>query len=112
MRQPKLARCLIRMHGQADAILAYADNLERVLFNTILAVKPPDSDGDYPYYSTYSAGGEKTFYSKKWPCCSGTLAQTVADYPLNLYFQSADGLYVNLYATVACGLRMRARRWK
>ncbi len=54
-------------------------------------------DGDYPYYSTYSPVAEKVFYSKKWPCCSGTLAQTVADYPLNLYFQSADGLYVNLY---------------
>ena len=75
----------------------YADNLERVLFNTILAVKPPDSDGDYPYYSTYSPVATKVYYGKKWPCCSGTLVQTVADYPLNLYFQSDDGLYVNGY---------------
>ena len=28
----------------------------------------------------------QSLLSKKWPCCSGTLAQTVADYPLNLYF--------------------------
>jgi uncharacterized protein len=68
-----------------------------VLFNTILAAKVPDSDGNYPYYSTYSSVAEKVFYPKKWPCCSGTLAQTVADYPLNLYFQSTDGLYINLY---------------
>jgi DUF1680 family protein len=75
----------------------YADNLERVLFNTILAVKPPDSDGDYPYYSTYSADATRVFYSKKWPCCSGTLAQTVADYPLNIYLHRAGAIYVNLY---------------
>ena len=93
----KLARYLIRF-TEAPKDTAHADNLERVLFNTILAVKRPDSDGDYPYYSTYSPVADKVFYSKKWPCCSGTLAQTVSDYPLNLYFQSADGLYVNLYA--------------
>ncbi|HEY4381945.1 MAG TPA: beta-L-arabinofuranosidase domain-containing protein [Acidobacteriaceae bacterium] len=92
----KLARYLIRF-TEAPKNTVHGDNLERVLFNTILAVKPPDSDGGYPYYSTYSPAAEKVFYSKKWPCCSGTLAQTVADYPMNLYFQSADGLYVNLY---------------
>jgi len=92
----KLARSLIRF-TDAPKDTQHADNLERVLFNTILAVKPPDSDGDYPYYSTYSPAAQKTYYSKKWPCCSGTLAQTVADYPLNLYFHAVDGLYVNLY---------------
>lgn len=92
----KLARYLIRFTDAPKDTL-HADNLERVLFNTILAVKPPDSDGDYPYYSTYSPRAEKIYYSKKWPCCSGALAQTVADYPLNLYFHAADGLYVNMY---------------
>ena len=92
----KLARYLIRFTA-APKDTRHADNLERVLFNTILAVKLPDSDGEYPYYSTYSPVATKVFYQKKWPCCSGTLAQTVADYPLNLYFQSADGLYINLY---------------
>ena len=92
----KLARYLIRLTA-SPANTSHADNLERVVFNTILAVKPPDSDGDYPYYSTYSPGAQKVFYARKWPCCSGTLAQTVADYPLNLYFQADDGLYVNLF---------------
>ncbi len=92
----KLARYLIRFTS-TPADTGHADNLERILYNTILAVKPPDSDGDYPYYSTYSPVAQKVFYSKKWPCCSGTLAQTTADYPLNLYFQSDDGLYVNGY---------------
>ena len=89
----KLARYLLRFTGDPR----YGDNLERVVNNTILAVKPPDSDGDYPYYSTYSPSGAKVFYQKKWPCCSGTLVQTVADYVLNIYFRSKDGIYVNLY---------------
>lgn len=75
----------------------HADNLERVLFNAILAVRMPDSDGDYPYYSTYSNSARKAFYPSKWPCCSGTLVQTVADYPLNIGFASDDGLYIVLY---------------
>jgi len=90
----KLARYLLRFTGDAK----YGDNLERVLYNTILAAKNPDSDGDYPYYSTYSPVATKVYYQRKWPCCSGTLVQTVADYVLNIYFKSADGLIVNLYS--------------
>lgn len=95
----KLARYLIRTSDDSRLTAQYGDNLERVLYNTILAVKSPDSDGDYPYYSTYSAGAEKVYYKKKWPCCSGTLVQTVADYPLNIYFRAAakNAVYVNLY---------------
>ncbi|QHN02964.1 hypothetical protein FTO74_05970 [Granulicella sp. WH15] len=92
----KLARYLVRF-TPAPKDTQHGDNLERVLYNTILAVKSPDSNGDYPYYSTYSPVAQKVYYQKKWPCCSGTLVQTVADYPLNLYFQSSDGLYVNQY---------------
>jgi len=89
----KLARYLLRFTGDPQ----YGDNLERVLYNTILAAKMPNNDGDYPYYSTYSPSAKKVYYQRKWPCCSGTLVQTVADNPLNLYFQSPTGLYVNLY---------------
>jgi DUF1680 family protein len=37
------------------------------------------------------------YYKQKWPCCSGTLVQTVADYPLNICMGANDGLYVMLY---------------
>ena len=89
----KLNRYLMRFTGDGK----YGDSLERVLWNTILSAKLPDSDGDYPYYSTYSPSGTKVYYGKKWPCCSGTLVQTVADYVLNAYFGSDEGLHVNLY---------------
>ncbi|SEG52969.1 hypothetical protein SAMN05421819_3328 [Bryocella elongata] len=91
----KLSRYLLRSARPTST--AHADYLERVLFNTILASLPPDSDGGYFYYSTYSPGAVKVYYQKKWPCCSGTLVQTVADYPLNLGFTSDDGYYVTLY---------------
>ena len=90
----KLARYLLC----ATADGRYGDGMERVVYNALLAVKEPDSDGDYPYYSSYGARARKVFYPVKWPCCSGTLVQGVADYVKNIYFRSADGVVVNLYA--------------
>ncbi|HZQ45147.1 MAG TPA: beta-L-arabinofuranosidase domain-containing protein [Acidobacteriaceae bacterium] len=91
----KLARYLLQTATPRSTV--HADNLERVLFNAILAVRFPDSDGDYPYYSTYSPAAQKVFYKSKWPCCSGTLVQTVADYPLNIGLVASDGFCVTLY---------------
>jgi DUF1680 family protein len=90
----KLARALLCATGDGR----YGDGLERIMYNALLAVKEPDSDGDYPYYSSYAAKSEKAYYAQKWPCCSGTLVQGVADYVKNIYFRSQDGVVVNLYA--------------
>ncbi|HTS63145.1 MAG TPA: beta-L-arabinofuranosidase domain-containing protein [Candidatus Acidoferrales bacterium] len=76
----------------------YGDGLERALFNTILGALDPDDDGGYFYYSDYQAGARKRYYQRKWPCCAGTLFQSVADYPIDLYFHDPGGIYVNLYA--------------
>lgn len=89
----KLARYLTRFTGRP----VYGDGLERTLYNTMLATRLPDSDGNYPYYSSYAADADKKYYQQKWPCCSGTLVQGVADYVLNLYFHDDDALVVNMY---------------
>jgi hypothetical protein len=89
----KLARYLLCATGDAR----YGDGLERVLLNGVLAAKEPDPAGDSPYYSTYGAQARKVFYPKRWPCCSGTLVQGVADYVKNIYFHASDGVAVNLY---------------
>jgi DUF1680 family protein len=89
----KLARYLLRATGDAR----YGDGLERVVYNALLAVKAPNDAGDYPYYSTYGEHAVKEYYPHKWPCCSGTLVQGVADYVLNIFFQAANALYVNLF---------------
>jgi DUF1680 family protein len=93
----KLARYLLCATGDGR----YADGMERVLFNALLAVKDPDSDGDYPYYSTYGNRARKVYYQKKWPCCSGTLVEGVADYVKDLYFLAPDGVAVAFYASSA-----------
>lgn len=90
----KLARYLTAFTGDPR----YGDGLERVLLNTILGALDPDDDGGYFYYSDYQSGAKKSYYKQRWPCCAGTLLQSVADFPLNVYFQEPRGLYVNLYA--------------
>jgi len=89
----KLARYLLRFTGEAR----YGDGLERVLYNTVLGALPPSGDGHFFYYSDYHSTTQKRYYGEKWPCCSGTLPQVVADYVISAYFRSADGIYVNLF---------------
>ena len=89
----KLARYLLRFTGEGR----YGDGLERVLYNTILASKDPGADGEYFYYSDYQSGAQKGYYKRKWPCCSGTLAQGVADYLIGIYFRGPNSIYVNMF---------------
>jgi len=90
----KLARYLLAFTADAR----YGDGLERVLLNTVLGAIDPGADGEYFYYSDYHAQARKGYYKRKWPCCAGTLLQSVADYPLNLYFRGPESIYVNLFA--------------
>lgn len=89
----KLARYLLRLTGEAR----YGDGLERVLYNTLLASRDPNGQGDFFYYSDYHPLVKKTYYPHKWPCCAGTLVQGVADHLISIYFQGDDGIYVNLF---------------
>ena len=89
----KITRYLLRVTGDSR----YGDSMERVLYNTVLGVKPILEDGSTFYYSDYSTSGRKTYHHDKWPCCSGTLPQITADYGISSYFASANGLHVNLY---------------
>jgi DUF1680 family protein len=92
--QSKLARYLLAITGDSR----YGDGLERVLYNTILGAIDPDDDGGYFYYSDYHEQARKGFYKRKWPCCAGTLIESIADYPVNVYFANGTGIAVNLYA--------------
>jgi uncharacterized protein len=89
----KLARYLLRFTGEAR----YGDGLERVLYNTILGALDPDGEGRFFYYSDYHASTQKRYFGDKWPCCSGTLPQAVADYLISSYFWGDDAIYVNLF---------------
>lgn len=89
----KLARYLLRFTGESR----YGDGLEQIIYNALLASKDPGGDGEYFYYSDYQAMARKGYYKKKWPCCSGTLIQSVADYALDIYFHRGTSLYVIFY---------------
>ena len=88
-----LDRYLLRFTGDPK----YGDNMERVLYNGMLATLPMQADGRTFYYSDYRPGAKKAYFREAWPCCSGTYAQITADYPLDIYFHDARGLYVNLF---------------
>ena len=89
----KLTRYLMRVTGDSR----YGDRMERVMYNTILGAKPLLADGSTFYYSDCNFHAHKIYKPNRWPCCSGTLPQVAADYRINTYFHSADGLYVNLF---------------
>lgn len=88
-----LDRYLLRFTGNPK----YGDNMERVLYNGMLATLPMQADGRTFYYSDYKPGTRKAYFREVWPCCSGTYAQITADYPLDIYFHDDRGLYVNLF---------------
>jgi len=89
----KLTRYLLRVTRDSR----YGDSMERVMYNTILGVKPLEADGRAFYYSDYNFKGRKVYSSHRWPCCSGTMTQVAADYRINTYFRDGRGVYVNLY---------------
>jgi len=89
----KLTRYLLRVTQDAR----YGDSMERMMYNTILGVKPLERDGRTFYYSDYNFKGKKVYSNHRWPCCSGTMPQVAADYRINTYFHDSGGVYVNLY---------------
>lgn len=91
--QFKLTRYLMRATGDSR----FGDNMERVLYNTVLGSKPLQPDGRAFYYSDYQPNAQKAYFSLAWPCCAGTLPQIAADYHISIYLQRHDGLAVNLF---------------
>jgi DUF1680 family protein len=97
----KLVRYLMTFTGEAR----YGDWSERLFYNGIGAALPMLPDGRTFYYSDYRLGGGRKIYGSqhllvvdwRWPCCSGTFPQVVADFHNILYFKGTDGLYVNLF---------------
>lgn len=96
----KLTRYLLRI--TKDSV--YGDSMERVMYNTVLGAKPLRTNGQSFYYSDYSPGARKVYFTGaegiapgEWPCCSGTLPQIAADYRISTYFHDENGVFVNLY---------------
>ncbi len=89
----KLARALLRATRDGR----YGDSMERVLLNTTAGVLPLRADGGSFYNADYNTLGKRVYSQHKWPCCSGTFPQVVADYGVNGYLRDAEAVWVNLY---------------
>ena len=89
----KLTRYLLRVTRDGH----YGDSMERVMLNTVLGALPLQADGRSFYYSDYNVVGKRAYSGNRWPCCSGTLPQVVADYGINTYLREPGAVWVNLY---------------
>jgi hypothetical protein len=110
----KLTRYLLRCTRDGR----YGDSMERVMYNTVLGAMPLQPDGHAFYYSDYHShrmanaptvstrdtaaqplvsAAKRVYSDHRWPCCSGTLPQVVADYWINGYFREPGAVWVNLY---------------
>jgi DUF1680 family protein len=89
----KITRYLLRVTKDPR----YGDSMERILLNTIAGATPILADGTSFYYADYNQTAKKGHHRDKWPCCSGTFPQLAADYGISSYYQSQDGIYVNLF---------------
>ena len=97
----KLTRYLLRATRDGK----YGDSMERVMLNATMGALPLTADGRSFYNSDYSYAGKRAYSVHRWPCCSGTLPQVVADYGINGYFHEDSAVWVNLY-------QPSALRWK
>ncbi len=77
----------------------YADYHERALFNHILASQDPD-DGRVCYMVPVGRGVQHEYQGKfqSFTCCVGSAMESHALHADGLYYESADKLWVNLYA--------------
>jgi DUF1680 family protein len=104
---------LTRMLFQTAPSATYADFYERALYNGILASQDPES-GMMTYFQSTRPGYVRLFHTpdRSFWCCTGTGMENHAKYGDSIYFEDADGLWVNLYiastvASTASGLSLR-----
>ncbi len=90
----RLADYLFRWTGDA----AYADYIERNLYNGILAQQHPQT-GMVAYYLPLEGGARKLWGSPThdfW-CCHGTLVQAQSIHNAHVYYQDDEGIMVAQY---------------
>lgn len=87
----KLTRYLFQRNPQP----AYADYLERALYNHILASIAPDS-GRVTYMTPLRPGDFRTYLDGPY-CCQGTGIENAARFGEAIYFHKGSTLWVNLF---------------
>jgi DUF1680 family protein len=90
----KLSRYLTQFTGDSR----YGDWVEKLLYNCIGAALPFGPRGLTYYYADYRlGGGRKVYHWARFPCCSGTYIQDIAEYHNLIYYKDNDGIYVSQF---------------
>ena len=79
--------------------IAYAEFMEKALFNHVLGSMDPE-DGATCYMVPVGKGSRREYadMQRSFTCCVGTGMESHALHGLGLYYESGDRLWVNLYA--------------
>ena len=86
----KLTRYLLRATRDGK----YGDSMEAILHNAVLGSLPLQKDGNAFYNSDYNATAKRSYSQHRWPCCSGTLPQVIADLGINTYLSEREAIWV------------------
>jgi hypothetical protein len=103
----KLTRALFEQKPDC----AYADYIERALYNHILASLAPDT-GCTTYHLSVKPGHFKVYGTHEdsmW-CCTGSGIENTARYGEGIYFTGTNALWVNLY--IPSTVELPERRFK
>ena len=109
----RLSDYLLRWTGDP----AYADYIERSLYNGVLAQQNPNT-GMVTYFLPLQAGARKAWGTPThdfW-CCHGTLVQAHTLYPSCAYYEDEDGISICQYipselTTKRAGVGVTVRQW-
>ena len=88
----------IRLCGRMlclDGSGEYGDLMERAIYNALFAAQSPDGRR-LRYYTPFE--GKREYWDKDTYCCPGNFRRIMSEMPELVYFTSADGILVNLYA--------------
>jgi len=103
---------LTRLLFSRDPRPAYADYMERAVWNHILSSQHPQ-EGRVCYFLSLQPGGHKVFLGEHdFTCCNGSGMENHARYGDSIYFHSDNALWMNLFIASELswsdkGLRLR-----
>ncbi|MBI3118595.1 MAG: glycoside hydrolase family 127 protein [Candidatus Hydrogenedentes bacterium] len=82
---------LMRTDGQS----LYGDLMERAVYNALFAAQSPDGR-QIRYYTPFE--GKRVYFDKDTYCCPCNYRRIIAELPGMIYYQSGEGITVNLYS--------------
>jgi DUF1680 family protein len=72
----------------------YGDLMERAIYNSLFAAQSPDGR-KIRYYTPFE--GPRQYYDADTYCCPCNYRRAIAELPAEVYYQTPEGLAVNLY---------------